>query len=162
MAEQTKRLYEAMFLIDAAIASADWDGVMAAIDTIMKRADAEVVSTRKWDERRLSYSVDGCANGVYALSYFKALPDAITGLERDVKLNELFLRVLVLSGEHVTDEMLAAPTPCMKAKEDSEKAAQESAASEAAPAAESDVAVLESEEIPDAGIDVLEADLETE
>jgi hypothetical protein len=35
-----KRLYEGMFLVDSALATADWDGTLAMIENILKRADA--------------------------------------------------------------------------------------------------------------------------
>ena len=39
-----KKLYEAMFLVDSAQAASDWDGITGAIETILKRAEAEIVS----------------------------------------------------------------------------------------------------------------------
>ena len=53
-----KRLYEGMFLVDSAQATADWEGTLSVINTILQRADAEVVSLRKWQERKLAYDID--------------------------------------------------------------------------------------------------------
>ena len=42
----TKKLYEAMFLVDSAHAAADWDGVNETIKNILERAEAEIVSQK--------------------------------------------------------------------------------------------------------------------
>jgi len=124
LADSDKRLYEAMYLVDPALATSDWDAVTKAINTIMDRAGAEAINLRKWDECRLSYEVEGCKRGTYILSYFMAEPSSIGQIERDVQLNESLLRVLILRAEHMTEEMIEAPTPVMQA----EKASQTSTA----------------------------------
>jgi small subunit ribosomal protein S6 len=93
-----KKLYEAMFLVDSAQAS-DWDAVVKTIETILKRADAEVVAIRNWAERKLAYEIDHKTRGTYVLCFFKADGSAIPSIEKDVQLSEQVLRVLILSTE---------------------------------------------------------------
>jgi small subunit ribosomal protein S6 len=109
--QEVKRTYEAMFLIDSAVATAEMDTVNKTIDTIFERAKADVISCRKWDERRLAYPINKAKRGTYILSYFKALPEVISDLERDVRLNENILRVIVLNAEKRTDVEIQAQTP---------------------------------------------------
>jgi small subunit ribosomal protein S6 len=97
--EATKRLYEAMFLVDSAEAGSNWDGILAAINKVLERADAEVVSLRKWADRKLAYEIAHKNRGTYILSYFKALPEKISPMEKDVNLSEQITRVLVLTTE---------------------------------------------------------------
>lgn len=99
METATKRLYEAMFLVDSAQAASDWDGTLAAVNNILKRADAEVVTLRKWGDKKLAYEIDHKSRGMYILCYFKAEGGRIPGIERDVQLSEKVLRVLILSTE---------------------------------------------------------------
>ena len=94
-----KRLYEGMFLVDSALAAADWDGTLAMVENILKRAEAEIVVLRKWDERRLAYDVEHKSRGTYILAYFKADTQRIGGIEKDVQLNEKIMRVLILTTE---------------------------------------------------------------
>jgi len=101
-----KRLYEGMFLVDSALAAADWDGTLAVVENILKRADAEIVVLRKWDERRLAYDVDHKSRGTYILAYFKADTQRINGIEKDVQLNEKIMRVLVLTTEGRPQDMI--------------------------------------------------------
>ena len=113
MTQNLNQTYEAMFLVDAAWAASSWDDVLGTINTIMNRAQADVISLRKWDERRLCFDIKGCKRATYILCYFRVLPTVISQMERDVQLNESILRVLILTAEHVSQEQMDAPTPAM-------------------------------------------------
>jgi len=93
-----KKLYEAMFLVDSAQAQ-NWDAIITAIKTILEKTEAEIVSIKKWDERRLAYEINGKSRGTYILCYFRADGDRIRDIERDVQLSERIMRVLILSPE---------------------------------------------------------------
>ena len=97
--------YEGMFLFDPTFGGT-FENCEKEIKRLIDRAGGEIILCRKWDERRLAYRIEGRKRGVYALTYFKAPPDKIRGLERDVKLSEDVLRVLVLSAKDVTPEAM--------------------------------------------------------
>ena len=109
------RLYEAMFLLDSAEAASDWDGVVAAIDGILKRIGAKVVSIKKWDERKLAYDIRGKDRGAYILCYFRSDGSRNGEIEREVRLSERFMRVLILNAELMSQEDIEKPTPAMMA-----------------------------------------------
>ncbi|OHB75780.1 MAG: 30S ribosomal protein S6 [Planctomycetes bacterium RBG_16_55_9] len=113
-----KKLYEGMFLVDSATAGADWDGIIAAIKRILERAEAEIISIRKWDDRRLAYEIKHVARGTYLLTYFRASGEKIQGIEKDVNLSEKILRVLILTAEHLTAEDMEKDTPALKAEKE--------------------------------------------
>jgi small subunit ribosomal protein S6 len=94
-----KRLYEAMFLVDSAESSQNWDTVVGIIKTILERSEAEIVSINKWDERKLAYKINGKTRGTYILCYFKAEGERLQDIEKDVQLSEQIMRVLILSAE---------------------------------------------------------------
>jgi small subunit ribosomal protein S6 len=148
-----KRTYEAMFLVDSAVASNRWDEVLSAIDLVFQRADAEVISIKKWDERRLCYEIAGQKRGMYILGYFRALPAKISALDRDIRLNELFLRAMVLRRDQITDEQMEQPTPSML---NAEREDRESVQSEDDPAVEAESEV--EAEVPD--FDAIEIEAE--
>ncbi|MCC7387674.1 MAG: 30S ribosomal protein S6 [Phycisphaerales bacterium] len=100
-------VYEAMFLINQSEA-ADFNGAIAHIEEILHRGHAELVSMRKWDERRLAFEIDKQRRGVYILTYFRAPTKSIAHIERDCNLSERIMRVLILSAEHLTDEEIAS------------------------------------------------------
>jgi len=95
-----------MFLIDSALAAADWDGTVAFVENILKRAEAEVVVIRKWSERKLAYDIDHKPRGTYILAYFKVDPRRVSGIEKDVQLSEKVMRVLILTTEDRPQEMI--------------------------------------------------------
>ena len=97
-----KKLYEAMFLVDSAEATSDWQGINDTIRKILDRNKAEIVSLKKWDERWLAYPINGKTRGTYMLCYFKGDGTEITGIERDVRLSEKIMRVLILRADNVS------------------------------------------------------------
>jgi small subunit ribosomal protein S6 len=126
------KLYEAMFLVDSAKAAADWDGIQAIIRSLLGKADAEILSLKKWDERRLAYDILRKSRGTYILCYFKGDGQKIGDLERNVQLSEEILRVLILRGDHVKPEDVEKDTPSTRV-EKAQQAAEEAAKAKAEP-----------------------------
>jgi small subunit ribosomal protein S6 len=124
-----KKLYEGMFLVDSSKAGADWDGIIAAIRTILEKAGAEIDSIRKWDDRKLAYEIKGKSRGTYILSYFRADGGRIRDIEKAVRLSEKIMRVLILSVERLRPEDIEKDTPATKVEMEKEKrkAAKEAA-----------------------------------
>jgi small subunit ribosomal protein S6 len=120
-----KKLYEGMFLVDSARAASDWDGINAAINKILEKAGAEIVSMRKWDDRRLAYDIRGTGRGTYLLCYFRADGREIQGIEKSVQLSEKIIRVLILSTEQMAKEDVEKDTPATKSEKEKEKALAE-------------------------------------
>lgn len=108
-----KKLYEAMFLVDSAQAS-DWDKLIATLETVLQKADSEIVSMRKWDDRKLAYDINGKSRGTYVLCYFRADGSKVREIEKAVQLSEEILRVLILSAEGMSREDIEKDTPSMR------------------------------------------------
>ncbi len=123
-----KRLYEGLFLVDSTLAASDWDGVNAAITKVLDKVDAEIVTLRKWDERRLAFEVKKKVRGTYLLCYFKVDTDKIPTIERSVQLSEDIMRVMILRTDRMSEEDINRNTPVMDVE------AKEAAAKEAAKA----------------------------
>jgi small subunit ribosomal protein S6 len=94
------KLYEAMFLVDSAEATTDWDGITATIKNILEKAGAEIVSIKKWDDRKLAYDINGKSKGTYILCYFKAEGSKLQDIGRDIQLSERIMRALILCAEN--------------------------------------------------------------
>lgn len=139
METAVKRLYEGLFLVDSAIAAGDWQLVNDTIQKILAKTEAEVVSFRKWDERKLTYDIGKVERGTYILVYFKVDPLRVHEIERDVQLSETLLRVMILRTDRMGAEDIDRPTPMMVAETQAaeeaariEQAAQEAIAARAA------------------------------
>ena len=131
MSENPKRNYEGMFLLESS--SSDFQAASEPVQGILGRYQAEVLSLRAWDDRRLAYEIRGHKRGLYVLCYFKADPAVIKEIEHDCQLNEKLLRVLILSRLTLTEQEINAPTPVMNAAIRPPEA-RPGEASEAAPA----------------------------
>jgi len=108
-----KKLYEAMFLVDPEEAL-DWQATTATLDAVLKKADGEIVSMKKWDERKLAYEINGKTRGAYILCYFRADGRKIRDIERAVQLSDKIMRVLILSAERMSQQDIEKDTPATK------------------------------------------------
>ena len=101
-------LYEGLFLMSQ---SAIGGGIGSAIDhirEILGRIDAEVITLRKWDERKLAYPIKNQKRGVYLFSLFRADGTKLTEAERACNLSEQVLRVMVTKCDHYGQQELDA------------------------------------------------------
>jgi small subunit ribosomal protein S6 len=99
--------YEAMVLFPQASVSNLQSAVDHVLD-LLQRGGAELISFRKWDERRLTYEIRGNKRGVYFLAYFRAKASQMVAIERNFNLSEQILRTLLTRADHLTDEQMAA------------------------------------------------------
>ena len=120
--------YEGMFLFSHTI-SGNLQGAVDHLKDLLNRAQAEVISLRKWEERRLAYEIRGTKRGIYFLVYFRALPTAMAGLERDCNLSEQLLRSLIIRADHIEPEIMAAADGQAALADEIKLRAQETAAS---------------------------------
>ena len=109
--------YEAMFVFDPTF-GASFEACETEVRRLMDRAEAEILFCKRWEERRLAYRINGRKRGVYALVYFKSAGDKIRGLERDAKLAENILRLLVLRAEGVTPDAMEKAMTAQVAERD--------------------------------------------
>ncbi len=116
METAVKRLYEGLFLVDSALAASDWQMINDTLQKILAKVDAEIVSFRKWDERKLTYDIGRVSRGTYILSYFKCDPLRLHEVERDVQLSEVLMRAMILRTDRMTQSDIDKPTPLMVAE----------------------------------------------
>ncbi|UCC98379.1 MAG: 30S ribosomal protein S6 [Phycisphaerales bacterium] len=142
-----KNLYEGMFLVDSAEAGTDWDGVIASITKILERARAEIVSVRKWDDRRLAYDIRSVSRGTYILTYFRVEGQEIENIEKAVQLSERIMRVLILSTENMSAQDIEKDTPATRAEKQESEPAPEARAAQ--PGEQKETPAVERAEAPD-------------
>jgi ribosomal protein S6 len=99
-----------MFLMDPSLSN-DWTSAESEVRRILDRAEAKVLGVKNWEERKLAYPIGTNKRGLYALTYFEALPDKITGIERDVHLSEKAMRVLVIRRDRMNSEAVEKHWP---------------------------------------------------
>ncbi len=88
-------VYECMFILDTSKVAGDEAGAVKALHALFERNGAEVISTRRWQEGKLAYPVNGQKKGLYILVYFRAEGKVMEPLEGDFRLSETVLRYMV-------------------------------------------------------------------
>jgi small subunit ribosomal protein S6 len=97
-----------MFLLDPTKVAGDVPAAAQQLHAVLERSKAEVLASRPWDERRLTYPIKGHKKGLYYLTYFRVDSQKLDEMERDFALNEIILRTLVLKIDpKLVDTMLA-------------------------------------------------------
>ena len=109
-AADTGNQYEAMFLLGPS-ALADLEGAITLCRSMIERHGGSILFIKKWDERKLAYEVNGQKRGTYVVAFFTATGAAVGPLERDVKLNEQVLRVMVTRADHLNQQEMEAVEP---------------------------------------------------
>jgi small subunit ribosomal protein S6 len=100
-------IYECMFLLDTNKVSGDVPNAAKQLHGILERNHAEVLASRPWDERRLAYPIGKHKKGLYYLTYFRTDGKNLVNLKRDLALNEMVLRELILKVKpQLVDTML--------------------------------------------------------
>ena len=111
MAKATKtNQYEGMFLFGSGAATEP----QAAENTVRKFIEqhgGNILVLKKWDERKLAYEINKNKRGTYILTLFTAPSTAVGPIERDVKLSEDVLRVMILKADHLTAEEIQNHEP---------------------------------------------------
>jgi small subunit ribosomal protein S6 len=90
------KTYEAMFLLDDAKCSENYDGVVSQLKELLTRHGAEIASCEKWDQRRLCYPIKRRQRATYVLVHFQAAPEAIAPMRSACELSPTILRALIL------------------------------------------------------------------
>ncbi|RUL87598.1 30S ribosomal protein S6 [Tautonia sociabilis] len=88
--------YEGMFLLDSAKVATSWEESERHVHDLLRKHEAEIVASRQWDDRRLSYPIGPHKKGCYLLTYFRVDGAKIKELVNDLHLDELVIRELIL------------------------------------------------------------------
>ena len=101
-------VYECMFLLDTSKVAGDVPAADKTLRGILEKHNAEVLVSRPWDERRLTYPIRNQKKGLYYLTYFSSEGKNLAPIERDCALNEIILRMMVLKIDpKLVDTMLS-------------------------------------------------------
>jgi small subunit ribosomal protein S6 len=93
---QRTRTYECMCLLDNREVRKGWQPLKDAVTGMFTKHGAKILSSRRWDERRLAYPIRGQHRGTYLLLYFAVDTQALIPIRRDLQFNEAVLRSLLV------------------------------------------------------------------
>src|ERR1700686_1175988 len=89
-------VYECMFILDTTKVAGDIPAAEKQLRTMLEKHKAEVLVSRPWDERRLTFPIKNQKKGLYYLTYFSSEGKNLIGIEHDCALSELILRMMIL------------------------------------------------------------------
>ena len=107
------RLYEAVYIFDAAMDEAAVNEKLEKFHALAIRNGGEVVAVDHWTNRQLAYPVAKKKTGYYVVSHFRADATALPEFERIIKLDESVMRYLLVlnEGEPTTGMSILAQSP---------------------------------------------------
>lgn len=105
MSENTINTYEGLFLFPQS-AGANLGEAADHVQDLLGKVDAEILSFKKWEERRLAYEIKGNKRGVFFLCYFKLAGDQMAALDRHCLLSEELLRFMLTRADQVNAELI--------------------------------------------------------
>ena len=111
--------YEAMFLFPPS-GTMELQACIDYAKGVVERHGGQIILIKKWDERKLTFEIKKQKRGLYVICYFRAEGSAIAPLEREAKLSETVMRIMVTSADHLNETEMAAvePQPIAPPRED--------------------------------------------
>ena len=99
----TTRTYECMCLLDNREVRKGWESLKSDVAAIFTKHNAKVLSSRRWDERRLAYPINGQIRATYLLIYMEIATDEIPVLRRDLQFSDALLRYMITDCPNVPE-----------------------------------------------------------
>ncbi|MEY2725891.1 MAG: ribosomal protein [Planctomycetota bacterium] len=117
--------YEGMFLVDSGKFATDPDAVINDILTVLKKAGAEVVAHRPWQDGKLAYEIEGMKKGLHYIVLFTMPTSGMKTLVRQSQLSETIVRQMTIKHpQRIFDATVAAVTGASAAPEEPEAEAE--------------------------------------
>jgi len=91
--------YELMYVLRPELNDAEVEEQMARFAQIATDRGAKVRKPRIWEKRRLAYPIKDAKEGTYVLMQFSAASDAVTHVDRQLRLAESVLRHMIAKAE---------------------------------------------------------------
>ena len=90
------RDYELVYVVRPTVAEEDLNALTERVQGWISGDGGEVQKVNPWGRRRLAYPIDRFRDGSYVQINFRAMPNALGGLERQLKLSEDVIRYLLV------------------------------------------------------------------
>jgi small subunit ribosomal protein S6 len=85
-----------MYILDPTLDEDSSKALVGKIEDLMTKQGVAIEKTEPWGKRRLAYRLKGHWEGNYVLSQLKAVPQAISEMERRLRVTDGVLRFLTV------------------------------------------------------------------
>ena len=90
------RDYEVMYILDSSLPEDETSGLQERFAELVRTHGGEVKDIARWETRRLAYPIKGKRDGNYVIMTLAAGNEAMTELQRSLRLSEQVLRYMVV------------------------------------------------------------------
>ena len=90
------RTYELLSIIKPNIDSEEFDKISAKIEEAIVALDGKVLSADKMGRKKLSYDIKDFRDGYFVVHNFELEPNQVEKFNRQLRLNENILRIMLL------------------------------------------------------------------
>ncbi|MBI5215735.1 MAG: 30S ribosomal protein S6 [Ignavibacteriae bacterium] len=97
--EETKRLYETTFIVNASLEDPQIEAIIARIQEVITKNAGEVVAINRWGRKRMMYQIKKKNSGYYVNIEFNAPTTIVKALEHVYMLDEHIIRYLTIKVE---------------------------------------------------------------
>lgn len=95
------RTYELLSIIKPNIDSEEFDKEVAKIEDAITSLEGKVLSTDKMGRKKLSYDIKDYRDGYFVVHNFEIEPAQVSKFNRQLRLNENILRIMLLENSEV-------------------------------------------------------------
>ena len=95
------RTYELLSIIKPNIDSEEFDKLVVKIEEAIVALDGKVISTDKMGRKKLSYDIKDFRDGYFVVHNFEMDPAQVAKFNRQLRLNENILRIILLETSEV-------------------------------------------------------------
>jgi small subunit ribosomal protein S6 len=97
--EETKRLYETTFIVNASLEDPQVEAIIARIQEVITKNAGEIVAINRWGRKRMMYQIKKKNSGYYVNIEFNAPTSIVKALEHVYMLDEHIIRYLTIKVE---------------------------------------------------------------
>lgn len=108
------RKYELMIVVAPTVGEEGLPAVVERVSSYVTEKGGEIESVNHdnpWGRRRLAYEINNFQDAFYVLYYFHVEPRFIEEIERDLRLDEVVIRHLLVKYDPLTERVVKAPKP---------------------------------------------------
>ena len=90
------RTYELMYILDPTLDETATEALVKQVEEFITKQNVTIEKTDRWGRRRLAYRIGRHHDGYYVLSVLKSSPEAVTELERKLRVTDGVLRFITV------------------------------------------------------------------
>lgn len=97
--------YEVMFIVQPDLEGEALEGAINRVKELIEKEKGEILSLKKMGKRKLAYEINDFKEGFYVVMDLDASRDVVPALEHFFKVNEGYLRHIVIRQEEKKEKM---------------------------------------------------------